>query len=145
MIDLSESTSDRVRRLGLTAKKARVFGTDYLHLEVPGGDLYVTSFGLPFLEHLLPDNWGDEAYYREPEHRDLKVRLEGSAHPHKITTKPVNGKAIDIVVKWCRVGSEVHLHATPKADFISDDDLIQARWNSPFEEFGLLMDLRRSN
>ncbi len=131
MIDLSESTSECVRRLGLTSRKARVFGTDYLHVEVPGGDLYLTSFGLPFLEHLLPDNWRDEAYYAKPEHRGLKVRLEGSAHPHKIRTQAVNGKAIDIVVKWCRVGSEVHLYATPKADFISDEDFIAGTLEQP--------------
>ena len=146
MIELSESTRECVRRLGLTPKKARVFGTDYLHLELPGnGDLYVTSWGLPFLEHLLPDSWNDEEYYKRPENRGLKVHLEGSAHPYKITTKDVNGKTIDIVVKWCRVGSEVPLYATTKADFISDEDIIGARWNSPFEEFGLLMDLRQSN
>jgi hypothetical protein len=146
MINLSESSREFVQRLGLTPKKARVFGTDYLHLELSGkGDLYVTSWGLPILEHLLPDNWGDEEYYNRPENTDLRVNLEGSAHPYKITTKEVNGRTIDIVVKWCRVGSQVPLYATAKADFISEDDIVHARWNSPFEEFGLLMDLRQSN
>ena len=146
MINLNESTREYIQRLGMTPKKARVFGTDYVHLELPGnGDLYVTSWGLPMLGHLLPENWGDEKYYNRPENRSLRMNLEGSAHPHKITTKEVNGKTIDIVVKWCRVGSEVPLYATAKANFISEEDILHARWNSPFEEFGLLMDLRQSN
>ena len=146
MINLSESTRECIRRLGLIPKKARVFGTDYLHLELSGkSDLYVTSWGIPILEHLMPENWSDEEYYNKPENRDLRMHLDGSAHPYRITTKKVNGKTIDIVVKWCRVGNEVPLYATAKADFISEEDIIRARWNSPFEEFGLLMDLRQSN
>ncbi len=146
MISLDGRSRERIEQLGLIPRKARVFGTDYLHLALPGeGDLYVTSWGLPFFEHLLPNNWRDEQYYSKPENRHLRTRLEGSAHPLRVTTKAVNGRQIDIVVKWCRVGSEVPLQATAKAEFISDEDIVRARWNSPFEEFGLLTDLRQSN
>ena len=78
MINLSKSSRECIRRLGLISKRARVFGTDYLHLELPGkGDLYVTSWGLPVLENLVPENWSDEEYYSRPENRDLRMDLEG--------------------------------------------------------------------
>lgn len=47
--------------------RTRVFGVDYHHLSLPGGDdLYVTEHGLPFIENLLPENfWTDMKWFKE--------------------------------------------------------------------------------
>jgi len=143
---MREDIEQTLKRLQLTAKRARVFGVDYLHVTIPDeGDLYVTKLGEPFLENLLPSNWRDDEYYNQPANRHLKVRLEGSSNPFRITTKPVNGRRIDIVVKWCRVGQDVILDMSGSHAFMDDEASLPARWNSPFEEFGLLMELRSTN
>jgi len=143
---LTESLNAAIGHLGTKAKKARVFGVDYLHMTIPGeGDLFLTRFGVPLLDHLLPCNWRDDAYYKRPENRHLRTRLNGSSHPLRITTKPVNGTAIDIVAKFCRVGQEVFLEQTSQCDLLAADELFAARWNNPFEEIGLLMELRNMN
>ncbi|MBN1517883.1 hypothetical protein JXA32_15065 [Candidatus Sumerlaeota bacterium] len=138
--DLSAAASQQA-----VQRNVRVFGVDYLHLDLPEGDLYLTEFGQPFMHWLMPDQWNDLAYYQKPDNRENRVRLEGSANPFKIRTKPVDGKAIDIVVKWCRVGSQVQIYQSHRADHLPEADLSSIRWNSPFEEFGLLKELRDSN
>ena len=52
-------------------------------------------------------------------------------------TRPVNGKVLHLVVKWSRVGEMVPF------DTLTVNRFIQAEFNSPFEEFSLLMELRR--
>ena len=127
-------------------RSIRIFGVDYQHLEIPDeGDLFVTDYGAPFMRHLHPGNWNDGEYYQRPENKHLRVPLPGSVQPFRITSQPVDGRTIDIVVKWCRVGQEVGIWKTEKANFVSDEELDRARWNGPFEEFGLLMELRRTN
>jgi len=141
-----ESMERTLERLGLRAKQARVFGVDYLHVTIPDeGDLYLTGFGRPFLKSLLPPNWRDDEYYNKPENQHLRVRLDGTSYPHRITTKPVDGRQIDIVVKWCRVGQDVLLDLSGSSEFMADEDSFPVRWNSPFEEIGLLMELRGMN
>lgn len=145
---MSSAFYQKIAALGLSARPAQVFGVDYQHVTIEGenaGDLYVTEFGAPFLDHILPSNWRDQTYYAQPENKHLSVRLHGSAHPHRITTQPVDGKTIDIVVKWCRVGKEVLLAQTGLAEYIDETQVASARWNGPFEEFGLLAELRDLN
>lgn len=143
---IDERTHRRLDGLAASHRPVRVFGVEYIHLDLEtAGDLYVTSFGLPHLPFLLPDQWRDKQYYAQPENKAKRVRLPGSANPHRITTKPVDGRTVDLVVKWCRVGSEVHVYQTPRADFIPAEALDNARWNSPFEEIGLLQEIRQAN
>ena len=56
---------------------------------------------------------------------------------YKVPTRPVNGKGLNLVVKWSRVGEMVPF------DTLTVNKFIQAEFNSPFEEFSLLMELRR--
>lgn len=123
----------------LSEKKYKAFGIEYKHLKPPnGGDLYLTHFGAHVLRCLLPENWYENQYFFR-----AGTKLLGTSSVYKVTTKPVFGKTIDIVVKFCRIGEDVNPLLTSRSRFISDDDFAQARWNGPFEEFGMLMELRR--
>ena len=110
-----------------------LLGVDYLHLKTSdGGDLYLTEFGRRFREHLRLENWF------APEWFDAKrERLRGTGTVYKVPTRPVNGLSLNLVVKWSRVGELVPL------DTMTVNKFIDAEFNSPFEEFALLMELRK--
>jgi len=123
----------------LTGKKYKAFGIEYKHLKPPnGGDLYLTDFGAAVLRCLLPENWYENDYFCRN-----GTRLLGTSSVFKVTTQPVFGRMIDIVIKFCRIGEDVNPLLTHRSQFISDDDFASARWNGPFEEFGKLMELRK--
>ena len=115
------------------AVKIKVLGVDYYHLIIPGGDdLYFTEYGAPFIENLLPENfWKDKGWFEA--HSE---RLEGTSSLCKITTKQANRKSKDIVMKWNRMGQDI-----PGADDLPD---MNVEFNSPFEEFALVTDLRNT-
>lgn len=115
------------------AKHVRLLGVDYAHLETgDGGDLYVTPHGLPFLDNLLPENW-----YAKPWFESHRERLRGTSTVYKVLTRPVGGRQISLVVKWSRVGQDVPLETKIL------NDVLGAEFNSPFEEFALLEEMRR--
>ena len=110
-----------------------LLGVDYIHLKTEdGGDLYLTRFGLPFWKSLLPENWYAREWFEAK-----RERLEGTSTIYKVPTRSVNGKVLHLVVKWSRVGEMVPF------DTLTVNKFIQAEFNSPFEEFSLLMELRR--
>ena len=108
-----------------------ILGVDYAHLKLDNGDdLYVTRHGLSFIENLKPQNfWTDKEWFKEN-----SVRLSGTSCLYKVRTKKVNGKYKDIVIKWNRMGQEV-----PGSE--DSEELMYAEFNSPFEEFSLVMQL----
>jgi hypothetical protein len=110
-----------------------LLGVDYFHLKTgDGGDLYLTRFGLPFWRQLQPENWYAPEWFKAK-----RKRLEGTSTVYKVPTRAVNGKALNLVVKWSRVGEVVPL------DTLTVNKFIHAEFNSPFEEFSLLMELRK--
>ncbi|MEW6358393.1 MAG: hypothetical protein AB1696_18815 [Planctomycetota bacterium] len=111
-----------------------VLGVTYLHLRLhDASDLYITEYGRPFSRHLVPGNyWTDAEWFAAH-----SVRLTGTSTIHRITTKKVSGSALDIVLKWNRMGQDI-----PGETLASD--LAGAEFNSPFEEFGRLIELRRT-
>ena len=113
--------------------KTRVFGVDYHHLSLlGGGDLYVTEYGLPFIENLLPENfWTDKHWFKK--HSE---RLRGTSTLYKVTTKEVGGKSKDIVIKWNRMGQDI-----PGSFDLKE---LNIEFNSPFEEFALVTELRNT-
>lgn len=115
------------------AAKTRVFGVDYYHLSLPGGDdLYVTEHGLPFAENMLPENfWTDKEWFKK--HSE---KLRGTSTLYKVTTKQINGKSKDIVIKWNRMGQDI------PGSF--DMKELNIEFNSPFEEFSLVTELRNT-
>ncbi len=111
---------------------AKILGVEYAHLKLKdNSDLYFTSNGLPFIENLKPENfWTDKRWLDKN-----SKRLSGTGCVYKIKTKKVNGRHKDIVMKWNRMGQDI-----PGAE--ECEELMNAEFNSPFEEVSLVMELR---
>ncbi|MCX6878684.1 MAG: hypothetical protein NTW21_33460 [Verrucomicrobia bacterium] len=123
----------------LTGKRYKAFGIEYKHLKpATGGDLYLTGFGAAVLRCLLPENWYENEYFFRH-----GTKLLGTSSVYRVTTKPVFGRTLEVVIKFCRIGEDVNPLLTSRSKFISDDDFASARWNGPFEEFGKLLELRK--
>ena len=91
------------RHLPRQSTPLRLLGVDYAHLPTgDGGDLYVTWDGLHRLDYLLLENWLEPEWFKAN-----RERLPGTSTVYRLPTKPVNGRSIDLVVKYCRVGEDV--------------------------------------
>ena len=109
-----------------------LLGVPYDHYRMAdGADLYVTPFGRPFLRHLWPENWLEPEWFSKS-----REALQGTSTVYKIKTRPVAGASKDIVVKWCRMGEDVPM------DTFARSKIMDAEFNSPYEEFSLLMEMR---
>jgi len=120
---------------GLPAQCSRMslLGVEYFHMKPrDGGDLYLTHFGAPFWRLLLPENWHARDWFEAN-----GERLEGTSMVYKVPTRVVDGTALNLVVKWSRVGEVVPM------DTLTINKFIHAEFNSPFEEFSLLTELRK--
>ncbi|MGA1823374.1 MAG: hypothetical protein ACMUIP_01835 [bacterium] len=115
----------------------KIFGLEYAHLRLGNeDDLYVTRFGLPFIENLHPKNFlTDKTWFDQN-----STRLSGTSCLYKVTTKEVDGKQKEIVMKWNRMGQEI----PGEYDDYCSEELAYAEFNSPFEEFSLVMELRNA-
>jgi hypothetical protein len=110
-----------------------LLGVDYTHIKTSdGGDLYLTKFGAPFWEHLLPENWYTKEWFEAK-----RERLTGTSTVYRVPTKNIQGAILHLVVKWSRVGEDVPV------DTLTINKFINAEFNSPFEEFSLVMELRK--
>jgi hypothetical protein len=110
-----------------------VLGVVYVHRKTTdGGDIYVTRDGLPLARHLEVSNWYESEWFRA--HREP---LEGTSAVYRVATRPVAGKSIDLVVKNCRVGEDVPVETRA---ILAE---IDAEFNSPWEEFALVTELRQ--
>ncbi|MEJ2696521.1 MAG: hypothetical protein P8013_07710 [Candidatus Sulfobium sp.] len=120
----------------LISKKSlvNVLHVVYFHVKTSdGGDLYLTRFAEPYLEHFELENWYEKAWFNE--HR---IRLKGTSSVYRVPTKKVNGRSLDLVVKNCRVGEDVPLDTHTLQEFCD------AEFNSPWEEFSLVAEMRES-
>jgi hypothetical protein len=99
-----------------------------------GGDIYLTRFAEPFREHFEINNWYEQNWFNE--HR---IRLIGTSSVYRVPTREVNGKSLDLVVKNCRVGEDVPLDTHTLQEFYD------AEFNSPWEEFSLVMEMREGS
>jgi hypothetical protein len=120
--------------------RARVFGVPYAVLDDPNvGQLYITRYGWTFIEEILPHGWFANHRYREEGHR-----LPGSTGT--VYFVPGRGAArqpVDLVVKFSRFAEDLPIQVSTIPDGPSVSDYAHETFNSPFEEFGVLMDLRR--
>ena len=122
------------RHLPVHATPVQLLGVDYVHLPTAdGGDLYVTWDSVHRLDHLLLENWLEPGWFKAK-----RERLPGTSTVYRLPTKPVNGRSIDLVVKYCRVGEDVPL------DTMTFNRFANAEFNSPYEEFSLVINLRKS-
>jgi hypothetical protein len=114
------------------AKFVDLLGVRYLHDKTSdGGDLYLTKYGMPLREHLEPESWFAKEWFEAN-----RERLVGTSVVYRVPTRPIRNRILQLVVKWSRVGEEVPM------DTFSINRFINAEFNSPFEEFSLLMELR---
>jgi len=113
-------------------KAVSLLGVDYIHLKTAtGSELYLTRFGARFHEQLLPENWHESEWFAAK-----RTRLLGTSTIYRLPSKPVSGVSLDLVVRFSRVGQEVPLDAQ------SRNKNIEVEFNSPFEEFAIVMHLR---
>lgn len=109
-----------------------VLGVVYVHVKTSdGGDLYLTRFAEQYQKHFEIGNWYDRKWFNT--HR---IRLEGTGSVYRVPTKEVDGRILDLVVKNCRVGEDVPLDTHTLQEFCN------AEFNSPWEEFSLVMEMR---
>ncbi len=109
-----------------------ILGVIYVHRKtIDGGDIYFTHFGLQHAKHLELTNWYERNWFRK--HRE---RLDGTSAVYRVPTRIVGDISLDLVVKNCRVGEEVPVETDTFTGFVNVD------FNSPWEEFSLVMEMR---
>jgi hypothetical protein len=109
-----------------------ILGVVYVHKKtIDNGDMYFTPHGLPLASLLAVENWYEKEWFEE--HRE---HLQGTGAVYRVPTKTIDGRSIELVVKNCRVGEDVPLDTHTLMEFIN------AEFNSPWEEFSLVMELR---
>jgi hypothetical protein len=110
----------------------RILGVDYIHVKLENNDdIYFAKYGLPIVEYLKPENYlSDKDWFDKN-----SIRLSGTSCIYKIKTKVINGMYKTLVLKWNRMGQDI-----PGEN--DSDELGNAEFNSPFEEFSLVTELR---
>ncbi|MEK6795699.1 MAG: hypothetical protein AABZ39_13040 [Spirochaetota bacterium] len=112
-------------------ERTTILNVEYHHRKVDNADMYLTEFGMPLADILMPGNFlTDEAWFK-----NNSTRLSGTSCLYKVRTKDMQGQFADIVLKWNRMGM-----AVPVDTYMNE--LANAEFNSPFEEFSLVMELR---
>jgi len=126
--------TERGMRLVPEPREVSLLGVPYAHFKTAdGSELFLTRFGIPFLEQLAPENWYAPDWFEK--HR---VRLQGTSTIYRVPTRRVNGASLNLVVRFSRVGQEVPLDPRTFSEYAD------AEFNSPFEEFALVMELRKA-
>ena len=121
-------------------QRATVFGVDYAVCPQPdGGQLYITRTAWRWFDYLQPARWWDSA--------SLAVRgerLAGSTGTvYRVRSSPPALPPRDLVVKFSRVAQDVPLFIPDEfVDSMPRNAVADARFLSPFAEFGLLRELR---
>ena len=120
--------------------KARAYGVDYARLcLVGGGELFLTRYGWGLSKRALPKAWFIDQKYQE-----TGRRLEGTGTVYQVPIVVPVGATKDVVVKFSRVAQDVPIFVDkPVADLVPRSVIDNACFNDPFEEFGLLTELRR--
>ncbi len=125
-------SSPTAQRMTQDVDAVCLLGVDYLRLKTADGrDLYLTRFGAPFREQLAPENWYASDWFAA-----RRRRLPGTSTIYRLPTRLVRGVGLDLVLRFSRVGQEVPI------DTPSRNRNINLEFNSPFEEFALVMELR---
>jgi serine/threonine protein kinase len=120
-----------VEKVPLKKTLVNVLGVVYVHTKTSdGGDLYLTRYAEPHRNHLKIENWYEREWFNSH-----KIRLIGTSSVYKVATKEINGRSLDLVVKNCRVGEDVPIDTHILEEFCD------AEFNSPWEEFSLVMEL----
>ncbi|HMA91604.1 MAG TPA: hypothetical protein VKP30_02915 [Polyangiaceae bacterium] len=109
-----------------------ILGVPYVHVKSSeDGDLYLTRLGVQAQEHLQIENWFAPNWFAE-----RRSRLDGTSAVFRVPTRQIAGRSMDLVVKNCRVGEDVPV------DTHTIEEALGAEFNSPWEEFSLVMEMR---
>jgi len=121
--------------------RARAFGVNYVKFTDPrGGELYITRHGWPMARHLAPEAWYSQGQYFKKGRR----LTGGTGTVYRFHVSSPGEPRAEFVVKFSRFAEHVPLFmpSTLPDDlpgYLADS----AKFNSPFEEFALIEDLRR--
>ena len=124
------------------ALRREVFHVPYVQLDdVSGGRLWVTRHGWRHLEQLDPAAWFFDRQYS----RRGRQLSGGTGSVFRVPCPGPQDRAIDLVVKFSRMAQEILLDIPPlfPGDF-AQHAVEGAAVNDPFQEFGLLEELRTS-
>lgn len=104
----------------------------YVHRKLSnGGDLYLTRYGVALGPLLDIENWYEPAWFEAK-----RQRLDGTSYVYKVPTKTVNDRSLNLVVKYSRVGEQIPVNTKILHAFVNTE------FNSPWEEFSLVMEMR---
>lgn len=107
-------------------------GVEYFHSQpAAGGDLFLTRFGTPFARQLQPENWFEPDWFTA--HRR---RLRGTSMIYQVQTKPIEGRSLNVIVRFNRVGEDLPV------DTVTRNIHENAEFNNPFEEAAQVLALR---
>lgn len=120
--------------------KARAYGVDYARLcLLGGGELFLTRYGWGLSKRALPKAWFIDQRYEE-----TGKKLDGTGTVYRVPIVVPVGATKDVVVKFSRVAQDVPIFVDkPVAELVPRSVIDNACFNDPFEEFGLLTELRR--
>jgi hypothetical protein len=124
------------------ALRRDVFDVPYVELDdATGGRLWVTRHGWRHLEQLDPAAWFFDRQYSGRGQR----LTGGTGSVFRVPCPGPRHRAIDLVVKFSRMAQEILLDvsALPPGD-LAEWAIAGAAVNDPFQEFGLLEELRTS-
>ena len=119
--------------------RVKVYGVQsILIVDAVGNEFYVTREGWRLRDNLDAENWyNDQRFAKEG------TRLvEGTGHVYRMPTVNRHGNQTDLVVKFSRFAEAVPLHIAKTFPDKMPADVGSAEFNDPFQEFGLLVDLR---
>jgi hypothetical protein len=122
--------------------RREVFHVPYVQLDdASGGRLWVTRHGWRHLEQLDPAVWFFDRQYS----RRGRPLSGGTGSVFRVPCPGPQDRAIDLVVKFSRMAQEVLLDVSALlAGDLADRAIEGAAVNDPFQEFGLLEELRTS-
>lgn len=122
--------------------RREAYGVPYAELEdTTGGRLWVTRHGWHLLQYLDPANW----YFGGQYSRRGKRLSGGTGAVYRVSNPKLQGRSVDLVVKFSRMAQEVSLEVASSCPGNPSDEVVEsAAFNDPFQEFGLLEELRGS-
>ena len=140
------SPLEEISLLNIGSRPARRFGANSLKdlraipwVFASGGELFLTRYGWALSRLIIPQAWFVEKRYQE-----VGCRLPASTGTvYRVPAIAPLGATDSIVVKFSRVAQDVPIFVDkPVADIVPRSAIDSAYFNDPFEEFGLLTELR---
>ncbi len=120
----------------------RAFGVDYARLaDNHGGQLYLTKHGWPWRKSLDSSVWFADGRY----HQEGQRLRGGTGTVYRLQVSGPGEPRVELVAKVSRFAEHVPIFMPSTLPPNLPPNLVdEAVFNSPFEEFGLIEDMRRS-